>query len=640
MIGRNVRFAVIVWLAGLVGLPLGARELHWSDFAVKARLDAAGALHVVERQTIVFTGDWNGGYRKFRIGPGQKLEFEGIRRIDPATDAATPLVSGDTSDVDHYDFSDPTTVRWRSRRRSDPPFSTTALTYELVYTLSGILSRAGGTYQLDHDFAFPDRDGVIERFTLDLELDPAWTAIGDFPSHVSLSGVPAGRGVVVRGNLRFHGAVAPAAAMGLPRWAPGAALALFGLGFVVLVARFRAGEIAAGHYRELTPSEEIDRGWLETNVFTSRPEEVGAAWDGDIGAPEVAAVLARLVEEGKLASRVESGAGASGKGVLHLELKAPRSAFQGYERELVDKLFFDDRKETDTESVREHYRSTGFDPSKILQGELAAAKASDEKAAPASGLAKALSWLLALSAVGLFAFAVVSMPQADRGIAMAAGMGIVFTGVFGAVIAAVVAKWWTVRHGRVLDTGLPLLLLPGSLVTLLALGFLRAYARAGPTGKIPAALALSLLCWAFLAVAGYLRICRSPSRAETVERRRIFASARRFFEGELAKPVPRLEDRWYPYVLAFGLGEHVDRWFRSFGGAATGVTSGSTSFSSGGGSSSSWTGGGGSFGGAGASAGWAGAAAGIAAGVAAPSSGGSGGGGGGGSSGGGGGGGW
>jgi uncharacterized membrane protein YgcG len=636
MIGRNVRFAVIVWLAGLVGLPLGARELHWSDFAVKARLDAAGALHVVERQTIVFTGDWNGGYRKFRIGPGQKLEFEGLRRI-PEAGEAVALVSGDTSDVDHYEFSDPTTVRWRSRRTSDPPFSATAITYELAYTLSGILSRTGGTFQLDHDFAFPDRDGVIERFTLDLELDPAWTAIEDFPSHVSLSGVPAGRGVVVRGNLRFHGAVAPAAVVSLPRWAPGAALALFGFGFVVLVARFRAGEIAVGHYRELTAPEEIDRKWLETNVFTSKAEEVGATWDGEVGAPEVAAVLARLVEEGKLASRVDSGAG--GKGVLHLELKAERSAFRSYERDLVDKLFFDQRSETDTETVREHYRSTGFDPSKILEKELLAAKASDAKA-PASGLAKALSWLLALSAVGLFAFAVVSMPQADRGIAVAAGMGIVFTGVFGAVIAAFVAKWWTVRHGRVLDTGLPLLLLPGSLVTLLALGFLRAYARAGPTGKIPAALALSLLCWAFLAVAGYLRICRSPSRAETVERRRIFASARRFFEGELAKPSPRLEDRWYPYVLAFGLGEHVDRWFRSFGGAAAGVTSGSTSISSGGGSSSSWTGGGGSFGGAGASAGWAAAAAGIASGVAAPSSGGSGGGGSGGSSGGGGGGGW
>ena len=29
-------------------------------------------------------------------------------------------------------------------------------------------------YRLDHDFAFPDRAGVIERFSLHLTLDPVW----------------------------------------------------------------------------------------------------------------------------------------------------------------------------------------------------------------------------------------------------------------------------------------------------------------------------------------------------------------------------------------------------------------------------------------------------------------------------------
>ena len=128
-------------------------------------------------------------------------------------------------------------------------------------------------------------------------------------------------------------------------------------------------------------------------------------------------------------------------------------------------------------------------------------------------------------------------------------------------------------------------------------------------------------------------------------RRRELERAREYFERELRKDQPQLEDRWFPYLLALGLAPDVDKWFRRFGGAtgATSMRSSPGSFSTGGGSSSggsSWTGGGGSFGGAGASATWAMAATAMSAGVSKPGSSSSGGGGGGGSSGGGGGGGW
>jgi hypothetical protein len=33
-------------------------------------LDAEGALHVEETQTIIFNGDWNGGERRFDIRDG------------------------------------------------------------------------------------------------------------------------------------------------------------------------------------------------------------------------------------------------------------------------------------------------------------------------------------------------------------------------------------------------------------------------------------------------------------------------------------------------------------------------------------------------------------------------------------------
>jgi hypothetical protein len=131
-----------------------------------------------------------------------------------------------------------------------------------------------------------------------------------------------------------------------------------------------------------------------------------------------------------------------------------------------------------------------------------------------------------------------------------------------------------------------------------------------------------------------------------MEFRRSLAAAREFFTTELRAERPRLRDEWLPYLIAFGLAKHMDRWFRAFGGTATRAVAPSTgSFGdSGGRSGPSWTGfgGGGGFSGGGASASWAAAASSMAAGVSAPSSGGSsgGGGGGGGSSGGGGGGGW
>jgi uncharacterized membrane protein YgcG len=155
-------------------------------------------------------------------------------------------------------------------------------------------------------------------------------------------------------------------------------------------------------------------------------------------------------------------------------------------------------------------------------------------------------------------------------------------------------------------------------------------------------------------VVSLFNVAKSRSGPRRIARRKELASARAYFQRELATPTPRLSDDWFPFVLAFGLTSAADRWFRAYGGAATGassatsrtrVSSGSSSGSSSSSSSSGgWSGGGGAFGGAGASGSWAVAAGALAAGVSAPSSsssgGGGGGGGGGGSSGGGGGGGW
>jgi uncharacterized membrane protein YgcG len=155
-----------------------------------------------------------------------------------------------------------------------------------------------------------------------------------------------------------------------------------------------------------------------------------------------------------------------------------------------------------------------------------------------------------------------------------------------------------------------------------------------------------ILALALLPVAVWnslLNAARSREKDQTIQKRRLLGAARHLLIRELESPHPRLRDDWLPYLLAFGLGRNVDRWFRGFGEKvqAVGTYSGSSPGASTVGGSA-WSGGGGHFGGAGAMGAWSVAATGLASGVSAPSSSGSGGGGGGGggSSGGGGGGGW
>jgi uncharacterized membrane protein YgcG len=119
---------------------------------------------------------------------------------------------------------------------------------------------------------------------------------------------------------------------------------------------------------------------------------------------------------------------------------------------------------------------------------------------------------------------------------------------------------------------------------------------------------------------------RTREVPESLELRRKLVSARLYFERELRSPTPNLKDEWFPYLLAFGLGPKIDRWFKSIAseslgtrtraGATRGYSSGTTTSSS----NSSWTGGGGTFGGAGASGAWSAAVGSIASGVAKPSS--------------------
>ncbi|HEU5162116.1 MAG TPA: DUF2207 domain-containing protein [Thermoanaerobaculia bacterium] len=610
------------FLALLVALPLLAdRSLSWSSVDVEAKLDADGRLHVRERQAYVFDGDWNGGERTFRLEPGQALDFRSITRVDPATGAEVPLTRGGLDEVDHYDFTDERTLRWRSRLPSDPPFQRERITYVLDYTLSNILVQRGDGYLLDHEFLFSERAGPIERFTLDLEIDPAWRA-SEQRVQREIATPRSGEKALVRLPLEYVGAGAPDAR---PDKRPRRA-ALIGAvagGILLSWLFFAIGEKRVGRF---DPLPDIDRAWIEKNLLPIKAEVVGAAWDGSVEQSEVAALLARLVAEKKIKTET---IGSTASPDLRMKLLVPRDEFSGYEKLLVEKFFFDGKTVTDTGAIRGHYKSTGLNPASLITTEVTSEANSllgEKGYGVFGGCVGSLLFLICLVAAGFLA------PAEVKGWAI--GPAIALFVLF--LIASGIGSHWQKRadFGRrqALWLFVPwlLMLLPIALMS---------------GAELPLVPQILLVAAAITAIASTASFASSKQGAQAVEFRRKLAAVRAYFRRELAAPNPALDDDWFPYVLAFGLGNEAEKWFSAFGPASSGASaiahsSSSSSSSSGGGSS--WTGGGGAFGGAGASGTWVAAATGVAAGVASPSSSssGGGGGGGGGSSGGGGGGGW
>ena len=67
---------------------------------------------------MVFTGDWNGGERRFDVRVGQHFDLERLARIDSVDGRAVPLREGDLAEVDNYGWGENRTLRWRSHRSS------------------------------------------------------------------------------------------------------------------------------------------------------------------------------------------------------------------------------------------------------------------------------------------------------------------------------------------------------------------------------------------------------------------------------------------------------------------------------------------------------------------------------------------
>ena len=296
--------------------------------------------------------------------------------------------------------------------------------------------------------------------------------------------------------------------------------------------------------------------------------------------------------------------------------------------------------------MQAHYRSTGFDPKKIIGPGL---EARIKSFLPNGEKPPVWRWpTVVLFLIGA-ALLVKSLVDA-RGESPAPFL----IGVVSLVVAGLL-QIPGLQFRTYVDRGLQsmlLALIPAALVAAGVSAFLWYWVGTDavllPLSTVGALVALTL--WALRAAINGMK---SRQHRAAIAVRKTLTAGRRFFERELQKEQPNLRDEWYPWIVAFGLTSDVDKWtvqhqsttrrsdYRpsSSWGASGASSSGSSSFES------AWSGGGGRSGGAGASASWAAAASVMAVGVSPPSSSSSSGGGGGrsssgGSSGGGGGGGW
>jgi len=619
------------------GVQAAERELHWDALEVDARLDADGVLEVIERHTMVFSGDWNGGERIFDVRPRQKLQFISLERVDAKTGALLPLrESAVPSAVDEFTWADSKTLRWRSRLPSDPPFANTQLFYVLRYKLSGILLKEDTQYRLDHDFAFPARPGPIARFSLELALDPLWKPLTYIRTRYSAGPLPPGQSFVLTIPLRYSGTGAPAAINSRrPPEIVWAVTAILGV-FALIVVGFVVRERSLGRFAPIEAIQ-IDSAWIEENILAHPAEVVGAAWDGRIGTPEVVALIARMTAEGKLESEVE-------KESMTLRLKVDRSKLDGHERALVDGLFFDQRTETSTKAVRQHYKSKGFNPVTAITPQLEKRVKSvlppgDVRVGRLAGIA------LFLTGAVLFVWTSYLEPALGGGAVAAL---ISFLVLFGFLQ---IPGWLFRARMAWGPKAAAYSMIPAFVVSLGAAAFLWLAAGASEV-ELPWTMAGAIAAWALCLANSSINGMKSRQSRDAIAFRKRLTAGRSFFLKELEKSKPDLRDNWYPWLLAFGLGKQVDVWSTRHATTATQSstwshstisTSSSSSTASASPNPTSFTGGGGFSGGAGASGAWVAAVAGIAAGVSAPSSSSSSGGGSsssGGSSGGGGGGGW
>jgi len=81
------------------------------------------------------------------------------------------------------------------------------------------------------------------------------------------------------------------------------------------------------------------------------------------------------------------------------------------------------------------------------------------------------------------------------------------------------------------------------------------------------ALAMILVRWTF--TNPLTRTAKSKRGRSAIAFRKRLASARQYFSDELQRSNPAIDDRWFPWVIAFGLDTKATEWVNKFGGRST-----------------------------------------------------------------------
>lgn len=558
---RLLPFVLLFFAATALG-----DELRWRSLDVTARIDDDGTLHASERHTMVFDGEWNGGQRTIPLRvdpPAQRLTFDRVARVvSKSKTVELTRVSDAPDQIGEYGvYNEGTTIRWRARLADDPPFSGKRLTYIIDYTLTNVLVRRGAPLRLDHDFAPADRPGPIEHFSLIVTLPES---LNQPPIKIARDDLPPGQGVVVRETYWLpKGASAPETLQPVAATPPAAepprkepsrtttpitpftaqviAFALLVLA-LLFVFRFFFGERAVGRLARLPRDQ---RQWVDEFLLKLDAEVVGVAWDGVVGQDEVAAILARMTAEGKITS-------SAGPNDMTLKLQVPFETLRGYEADLVQALFLG-KSETTTRAVREHYGASGFDPARVVEGNVTRALLALPQWKDQERSEWSVFWvLIALTCV--LAVAGERQSGVDGGIAAMFGFLLVF--------AAGLTVLFTIGAKRTL-TALRLRLFLGFLVPFCSVAFGAAAIVHGPKFPIHHLTAMMIASAALAIVALAVERMKIDQSQQKVELRKHLAAAREWLQTAVATAGAPIPDAWIPYLYALRLANqyswHVQR---------------------------------------------------------------------------------
>lgn len=544
-----------------------ADELRWRSLDVEARIDDDGTLHASERHTMIFDGEWNGGQRTIPLRvdpPRQRLTFDRVARVVSKKKTVDLTRVNDAPDqIDEYGvYNDGTTIRWRARLADDPPFRGKRITYVIDYTLTNALIRRGAPLRLDHDFAPTDRPGPIEHFSLIVELPKS---LNQPPIKITRDDIPPGEGVLVRETFWLpKGASAPAALAAPAAAAPPAAAPpkkvptptktpitpftadLIAFVLIVLallfVFRFFFGERAVGRFTRVPRDQ---REWIDEFLSKIDAEVVGVAWDGVVGQDEVAAILARMAAEGKIASSTE-------KGDMILKLTVPFETLRGYEADLIQALFLG-KSEATTRAVREHYGASGFDPARVVEHNVKSALFGLPQWEDQERSEWAVFWILAALTLVL-AIAGGSRSEVDAGLAFMFGFLTVLAGGF--------TMLFTIGAKRALNA-VWVRFFSGLLVPFFSIVFSAFFIAQGTKIPIHHLTAMMIASAALTIVVLAVERMKIDQTQEKVEFRKNLAVAREWLNAQVSTAGTPIPDLWIPYLYALRLANqyswHVQR---------------------------------------------------------------------------------